>query len=130
MKQIGAKDWARLESLLKELGPHKAKIEAAILAAQNTIDALLKDANETREEIRGVLEDWFNEAEAYYDDRSDKWRDGDAGQAYDAWKTNIADAQACFEMDLEIDLPVDILEELDTMERVLEVTDIKQSPEE
>jgi len=128
VKQISKKDWERLEGLLKELGVHKGKIEAAILAAQNAIDAVLTEANETREEIRGVLEDWCNEAESYYDERSEKWQQGDAGDAYSQWMNTIQDVQARFDMAFEVDLPTDILEEIEGMEAVTD-GELSQSPE-
>jgi DNA phosphorothioation-dependent restriction protein DptG len=127
LKQIGLKDWTRLEGLLKEMAAHKVTVEAAIKKAQDLLDAACKEANETREEIRGVIEDWYNEADAYYDDRSEKWQEGDSGQAYDTWKDEIAQAQAEFETELSIDIPTDILGEFDTM---CNITDnLPQAPE-
>jgi hypothetical protein len=54
----------------------EAKLKPAIEAYNNILD----DMESFRDEIKGQMDDYFGE-------RSDKWQEGDAGTAYQAWIT-------------------------------------------
>ena len=61
------------------------EIDEAMITLNNAIDAynaFINRAVERRDEI-------VSDMEAFADDRSDAWRDGDRGQAYDSWKNEF-----------------------------------------
>ena len=77
------------------------------------------------EKLNGTIEaanEWRNnihsEMENYYDERSEKWQEGDAGSAYSDWKDNYGNEFDAVEIELpdELEMPdvavVEALEEL------------------
>ena len=55
--------------------------EGDATAAYDLVDtSAIEDAQEFAQEIIGAQDD-------YYDNRSEKWQEGDRGQAYDEWRT-------------------------------------------
>jgi hypothetical protein len=61
------------------------------------MDDLKRQISEAAKSAWEILDDAASAAEEYYDEKSEKWQDGDRGQAYDEWKNNlrlIADAIA------------------------------------
>ena len=92
MKRIGSKDWHEL-----------AKAARAIAEKRGAIDALIAEINEIRMNVHETLYDCANAAEDYYDERSDKWRDGDNGNNYATWKDAIGTACDTFDNEIEFD---------------------------
>jgi F0F1-type ATP synthase membrane subunit b/b' len=72
----------KLDALLAD---YELEREIASAKFGQMIDAI----NDAREELRGMLEDEANAAEAYADDRSEKWQESDRGQAYNEWKDRL-----------------------------------------
>ena len=71
------------------------------------IEALLAEYNEIIEEARGFAEDIATTAEGEFDDKSEKWQEGEKGQAVSEWK----DAWASIELEaVEIEWPEDLAE--------------------
>jgi hypothetical protein len=60
--------------------------------------------NEIRDEAQDFINTIKDEQEAYSNDRSDQWHEGDAGQAYEEWK----DAWGIDLDELDITLPDEI----------------------
>lgn len=57
-------------------------IEKAVAEVQAKIadlNAIIEEANAVREEIE-------NDAQSYYDEKSEKWQEGDRGSAFSEWK--------------------------------------------
>jgi len=79
------------------IGDHNARIAETVA-----------DYNATMSDLRTTCNDIFEEADAYYDGRAEKWQDSEAGCAYAQWKENIGNAID----DLE-DLEIDDIEEID-----------------
>ena len=98
MKSLSKHDVARRDRYAEELRILRGKIEDEFRALNEEtfkpINTLIDTYNETLEEARGFIEDLGNAMTEYYDDRSDKWRDGDAGQAYADWKQAYEDFDA------------------------------------
>jgi len=49
------------------------------------INAEIDTYNEIVQEARGFVEDIASEVESFVDDKSDKWRDGERGEAIQSW---------------------------------------------
>lgn len=115
--------------LVERLNAAATKVEEAIdtfnerLAEQKeALEAAVVAYNEILSEVREFAEEIATEAESAISDKSEKWQDGDKGQAAtefkDAWEGLSFD-------DLELDLP----EEL-TFEAPGHSDDLENAPEE
>jgi chromosome segregation ATPase len=69
----------------------RAKVEEAL----NDLNGAITDAESWREEIA-------NAQEEYYDNKSEKWQEGDKGNAYSSWKDEWGNE---FEQMEEIEFP-------------------------
>lgn len=88
MKSISKADDARRDELAARLeieGANVAKSHAALLAATEAHNLAIAGYNEVLDEARSFAFDIANEIESYTTERSEKWQEGDAGQAYSAW---------------------------------------------
>jgi hypothetical protein len=98
MKSLSKADLARRDRYAEELRVLRDKIEDEFRALNEEtfkpINTLIDTYNETLEEARGFIEDLSSIMSDYYDERSEKWQDGDAGQAYAEWKQAYADFDA------------------------------------
>lgn len=105
MKKISKSDMERIAKLREAIEGKKAKIEEALTKFQESIAPIISDAEDERQELFGVLDDIVSAMESYYDERSEKWQEGDAGNAYSEWKDQIDNARAAFESEMlfEID---------------------------
>jgi hypothetical protein len=83
------------------LGVFNARLVEEQGDVQEKLDALNAKLQEASEWAEGVV----SEMQDYYDERSEKWQEGDDGQNYDAWKDGYEDLD--FE-DLKIDFPEEI----------------------
>jgi hypothetical protein len=73
---------------------------APLDAARNAYNAAIGD-------LRGVYQDLADEAQAYFDERSERWQQGDAGTEYEVWLNTLTEA-----IDELPDLPEVHIEEL------------------
>ncbi len=76
---------ARWVTARSDLEAEEATANEAIAAAAEKVNAWIADLNaliEEANELRGDVETSIQEA---YDNKSEKWQDGDRGQAYYAW---------------------------------------------
>lgn len=98
MKTLTKSDLARRDGYAEELRELRGKIEDQFRVLNEEtfrpINDLIAKYNETLEEARGFLEDLSSVMSDYYDARSDKWRDSDAGTAYQSWMSAYADFDA------------------------------------
>lgn len=98
MKNLTKADIERRDGYAEKLRELRGKIEDQFRLLNEEILAPLNAAiatyNEELGEARGFLEDLASEMSSYYDDRSDKWRDGDAGSAYAEWKSAYENFEA------------------------------------
>lgn len=110
MKKLDETDQARMDTLLTELDDTVSDIESAVDAfnvaqqdAYQVLQAAVIEYNEARTraladverayhahiikigEVNGFIQDVHSEMESYYDERSEKWKEGEDGQAYQDW---------------------------------------------
>jgi uncharacterized protein YukE len=74
MKRLDKKDAARLAELQSELSDAKEKLESAF----ENMNEAITNMEEFRGEVHSKMTD-------YFEDRSEKWQEGDAGQQYGEW---------------------------------------------
>ena len=95
---------------------------AIIEDAYAAINAALVPYNEIVEEARGFVEDIASERESEWDDKSERWQEGDRGEAAREWISQWQDAADC-EIETVDDLevitpdwsPADVAEILDNL---------------
>lgn len=84
-----------LVAAIEEYNQHRDEIVAVVEQALETY-------NDKLQAIKDVYEGIAEEARAYYDERSEKWQEGDAGTNYNEW----IDTLEAVEFDeVELDLP-------------------------
>jgi uncharacterized coiled-coil DUF342 family protein len=92
-----------------ELEDAVSTYNAAVTELRAPLEAAIEKYNELLEEARGFVEDIASTADGEIDDKSEKWQDGDKGQAAIAWK------DAWEQADLE-PLSIEFPDELTTTE--------------
>lgn len=117
MKKIDRDSRKRLDEALKTLNLVALKTSRIVSEANTALAALEYEANEAREEAHSVLDDLVNEAQTYFDERSDKWQEGDAGLEYQSWISSIENARD--QLGDEIHLSVG--EDIDTFDDLIDV---------
>jgi uncharacterized protein YukE len=75
--------------LEKAIADFNAKVAEAFMEVSVAVD----DYNGVVEEANGWLADLQSEMQSYADEKSDKWREGDAGQAYESWMSEYEGAE-------------------------------------
>lgn len=70
-----------------------------------TLEAAVEKYNEKIQAIKDAYESVAEDARAYYDERSEKWQEGDAGTNYMEW---IDQLEAVDLDEVELDIPEDI----------------------
>jgi DNA anti-recombination protein RmuC len=74
------------------------KAAESVKTALDDYNAVVRKAGEFRDEV-------VSEMEQHYEDRSDKWQEGERGTAYGDWKSNWEEMAI---EDLEVELPDDV----------------------
>ena len=80
-RDIAAKLQAAMDGLDQAVGKYNEAVAKAYAELQPAVEAMntaIGDAN-------GFVEEVHEEQQSYYDDRSDTWREGDAGSEYEGW---------------------------------------------
>lgn len=106
--KITKTEHARVASLTANLDRKREEINEKLNEVRTMFQQMLEDFNETREELRGFIEDIISEKESDFEDKSDNWRDGDRGQATDSWIESLRDVETALQDDLEVEIPEDI----------------------
>lgn len=93
MKRLSKADLARRDELLARLAEASEAVTAAFEAVNAEIDAKITPAieayNAAVDEVDGWKDDIVREQDEHFDGRSEKWQDGEAGQAYASWKSEF-----------------------------------------
>lgn len=105
--------------LLSEAGEdiHEAvnRFNEHLNTAAAEIETLQGRYNELVQEAQGFMEGVRDEQESYSSERSDRWREGDAGQAYEEWVTawgvDLEEIEVPLSDEIE-DTPLDAVEAL------------------
>lgn len=130
MKKIDNKAWEKFSAAHSTINAIKDEAEHLIEELNAKLADLAEQANAARDEAFSALDEAANDAESYYDERSEKWQEGEAGQLYSEWKDELANArdQLSEDVSFEIDQP----EGLSTLDDILGTLDggFRQSPDE
>ena len=89
MKSLSKADEARRDQIKARLTNGEAAMvdaHADLIIAIGNYNRTVNDYNEALEEARGFVFDIANEIDSYMTEKSERWQEGDTGQAYQAWK--------------------------------------------
>lgn len=89
MKSINKEDKKRLSEFITKLSVAKTKVENKHKELSSVVDSLndlLQNYNEILDEVDSFREDLVRQMEEYYDERSERWQQGEAGESYSEWK--------------------------------------------
>lgn len=130
MRKISQSDMQRIGKLRDAIEGKKAKIEEAFVQFRESIAPIIEEAEEERQELHGVLDDIVNAMESYYDEKSEKWQEGDAGSAYSEWKDQIDNARGYFESEMSFEIDAEAsFEPWDEMLAALDEENFPEAPE-
>lgn len=104
MKKISATHQKELDAIRGKLEDARRIAEEAISKAQGIVDEALAEINGMREEAGELLREIHGKAEDFFEERSDSWKEGDAGNAYYEWMDALDEAANGFEEEFTIDL--------------------------
>lgn len=89
-------------------------INAKIADFHAEVGPIFERIEEARSRLFEILDEAANEAETYFDEKSEKWQEGERGQAYSEWKDALGNARDLAATEIE---PIEI-EEIDVDEVV------------
>lgn len=95
----------RLEALHSELEEAVSAFNAAMTERGGDVTDALKAYNDVLAEARSLVEDTASEARDAFDEKSERWQEGDKGAALSSWADELEGVDL---EDMEIDLPEDI----------------------
>lgn len=130
MKKLSKHDLAEHTRLGGLLDTAKTELEAAVEEFNSSREAAWAKVEEAKskldsaiEEAKGWTEEKASAIDGYIGDRSDKWRDGDKGSAFDDWKQKFED----FDPDIDLDQPDEL--DMPDLDFVGEFQEIPPEPE-
>jgi hypothetical protein len=107
MLKISQADIARLATLGQEVAEGYDELDALFAEFREKFEPLVEAINEKRQAAHDVLDDIVREADEYFDDKSEKWQEGDRGVAYEEWKNNLSVERDNLAEEVEIEFPED-----------------------
>jgi uncharacterized protein YukE len=89
MKRLSKEQLQRRAVLAALLGARQEAVEVARELTNDRVSRLnetISAYNEALEEARDFVEEITADMTEFFDEKSDRWTEGDAGQAYSSWK--------------------------------------------
>jgi hypothetical protein len=109
MKQLSKTQQAELQTALTACDAAAAQLNSAVEAFNTTIDEARGEVEAKNEayntaiaDLKAVYEGFSGEAQGYFDERSEKWQESDAGSTYSEWIERLSDPDI---EEIEIDFP-------------------------
>jgi oligoendopeptidase F len=107
---------------IKERGEHVARLRekhdsleqaigvynAALAENQTTVEEALRELNEEIELGKNWVEAVAQEQNDYFDNKTEKWQEGESGQNYDAWKELYENVTGTDELTIEFPDPIEV----------------------
>src|SRR3974390_1904395 len=88
MKRLSKAQISELDTHVEKLGKAYAQVEEAwreFEAAHQEVASAVEAYNDAVQEAVGWRDDIVSQMQEYYDERSEKWQEGEAGEQYQAW---------------------------------------------
>jgi uncharacterized protein YukE len=75
-----------LKKAMEKLDEARSTYNDALQDEYNKYKEFVDSYNSANEELRTFIGECAEEMSAYFDEKSEKWQEGEAGEAYAAWK--------------------------------------------
>lgn len=115
MKQIPKDARTRIENAMTELLAEAETVADLIEKSNIQISKIRENIGEGQQkyndkiaEIKDIYQELASQAQNYYDERSEKWQESDAGNVYEEWIDALGSPEI---EELEIELPDEIEEQ-------------------
>ena len=89
MKKLTRNEVERLQGAARDIVAIYDEMDQIRTHAESEFSRLIAELEDPKETARGILDDAAMSAEEYYDERSEKWLESDAGEVYGEWKDNL-----------------------------------------
>ena len=114
MNRISKDTRKEIDDLVGTMAAEAIAINAKIADFHAEVGPIFERIEEARSRLFEILDEAANEAETYFDEKSEKWQEGERGQAYSEWKDALGNARDLAATEIE---PIEI-EEIDVDEVV------------
>lgn len=115
MKKLSKDQQARYRAIMERLDAAKQEVETQVTAYNEQksklfglVEAAINHYNEVVADFESLREEVHSDMESFFEERSEKWQEGDAGQSYSEWKDQWAEEQAEHELQETDDVEVDL----------------------
>lgn len=108
MKKLSKDSVKKLADASAKMTEIKDKVESLIEDTNSKMIDLIALFNDERNTAASILDDLNNEQNSYFDDRSEKWQEGDTGQAYSRWMENVARELERLSDDVVLEVEIDL----------------------
>lgn len=96
MKRLSKAQQTTHETISAKLSGAREDLKGAVATFNDKVAALFAEIvqpevdafNAAQTEANEFLQEVHEEMESFYEERSDKWKEGDAGSAYEDWKSS------------------------------------------
>lgn len=89
MMKIGKAEQDKMSELMADIRELLGVYNSTKVTAEETLGLVIDRLNEKRDELHGILDEAASDASTYYDERSEKWQEGDRGSVYSDWKDEL-----------------------------------------
>lgn len=129
MKKLSKAQLTERDEIVSQMNEAKDSVTTAVddyndalSPAREAVSTAVAEFNSAVEKANSFLGELASDAQNYFDERSEKWQEGDAGDQYNSWKEQFEDEveEATFDEPAELDLPEGIDEALDRLESLVE----------
>jgi hypothetical protein len=129
--KLDKQEIARRDKIFGELTEGRSALEDAVSVYNAALEELkapvlaaVEKYNEAVEEARGFAEDIASQADGEIDDKSEKWQEGERGQAASAWKDEWENASFDpYEIEFPEELAFEQPDHPETLENLPEAAD-------
>ena len=121
MNRIDRGELHELQDLAADIKSSLAEYDELRTQVAADIEKIVTDLNEKRQRAWEIMDGAATEADGYYDDRSEKWQEGEKGQRFAEWRDELQ--RVAGEIEEEIEAP-----ELPEIEEPGWVGEIADSP--
>ena len=103
MNRITRDEVHELQGLADDIRSSLAEYEELRTQVATDIEKIVTELNEKRQRAWEIVDAAATEADGYFDERSEKWQEGDKGQRYAEWRDELQ--RVAGEIEEEIEAP-------------------------
>lgn len=89
MNKLDRSDINELQQLADDIKGSLAEYEELRAQVVADIEKIITELNQKRERAWEIVDQAATDADAYFDERSEKWQEGDKGQRYAEWRDEL-----------------------------------------